>query len=192
MKNLPQKSTERGFTLVELLVVIAIIAVLAAAGFAGGSAAMNKARKLSAQSVATSIATAVEQFYTEYSALPEVGAATNLSTDTGAGVEVLNILAGQETTTSPQNARKVRFFSAKEAKGNRDGATYGTGNILTGLYDPWGQPYFIELDDDYDDTLEFTPTDNLPVTLRGRKVAVYSLGVPKGDKSNSSKIAKSW
>lgn len=191
------KPTSHGFTLVELLVVIAIIAVLAAAGFAGGHAALNKARKVSAQSVATSIATGVEQFYTEYSALPDVEGDTKLSTASGGkGVDVLNILAGKEGDP-PQNARKIRFFSAKEAKGvapnARDGATYGSGDAFTGLYDPWGQPYFIELDTDYDDTLEFTPDgDNSAVTLRGRKVAAYSLGVDTPADSNSTKIAKSW
>ena len=190
----------RGFTLVELLVVIAIIAVLAAAGFAGGHAAMNKARKIAAQSVASSIVTSVDQFYTEYSALPDVGADDSdpLSTDAGEdGVEVLNILAGKETGTSPQNARKVRFFSAKEAKGAapnaRDGATYDPDNAFTGLFDPWGQPYYIVLDTDYDDTLTFPPHSNIsPVTLRGRKVAAFSLGVATPGDTNSSKIAKSW
>ena len=195
------KPTSRGFTLVELLVVIAIIAVLAAAGFAGGNAAMNKARKVSAQSVATSIATGVEQFYTEYSALPVENPPAsadleNLPTDaSGDGVDVLNILAGKETADPPVNSRKIRFFSAKEAKGAganaRDGATY-TGSTFTGLFDPWGEPYYIVLDTDYDDELTFTPQGNSAVTLRGRRVAVYSLGVDTPADSNSAKIAKSW
>ena len=196
------KPTSRGFTLVELLVVIAIIAVLAAAGFAGGNAAMNKARKVSAQSVATSIATGVEQFYNEYSALPSVGSAASsnpdpdpvYATDTADGVAILNILAGREST---QNARKIRSFSAKEAKGGsanpRDGATYDADNNFTGLYDPWGEPYYIAIDTNYNDILLFTPDgDNSAVTLRGRKVAAYSLGVDTPADSNSAKIAKSW
>lgn len=194
MKRLPEKSKQRGFTLVELLVVIAIIAVLAAAGFAGGSAAMNRARKVSAQSVATSIATGVEQFYTEYSALPEVAGTAPYSTDlNGKGVDILNILAGKDSGTPVQNARKIRFFSAKDAKGVRDGAKFN-GDLFTALYDPWGQPYYIELDADYDDTLTFTPqgTPASLVTLRGRKVAAYSLGVANPGDSNASKLAKSW
>lgn len=185
-----------GFTLVELLVVIAIIAVLAAAGFAGGNAAMQRARKVAAQAVATSIATGVEQFYTEYSALPDVGS-DSVTTDSADGVLLLNILAGKEGDP-PQNARKVRFFSAKEAKGGsanpRDGATYDedTG-AFEGLYDPWGEPYYIVLDTEYDDELEVDPAgENDPVTLRGRKVAAYSLGVDTPADSNSTKLAKSW
>ncbi len=188
-----KKSTQRGFTLVELLVVIAIIAVLAAAGFAGGTAAMTKAKRVSAQSVATSIATSVEQFHTEYSALPDVG--KSVRTDTAEGVKLLNILAAQDTTTPPQNARKIRFFSAKEAKGAlpnaRDGATY-TGNTFTGLFDPWGEPYFVELDTDYDDVLDFTPQGSAAVKLRGRKVAAYSLGVDIPAEAKANTLAKSW
>lgn len=195
MKNPPNKAIPRGFTLVELLVVIAIIAVLAAAGFAGGNAAMQRARKVSAQSVATSIATGVEQFYTEYSALPDVGS-DSVTTNTGGGVNLLNILAGKETSTPIQNARKIRFFSAKEAKGSganaRDGATYNASNAFTGLYDPWGQPYYVELDDDYDDTLTFTPQGSSAVTLRGRRVAAYSLGVDAPADATPTKLAKSW
>lgn len=189
------KPNASGFTLVELLVVVAIIAVLAAAGFAGGNAAMQRARKVSAQSVATSIATGVEQFYTEYSALPDVGS-DKVQTDGAEGIQLLNILAGKETGTTIQNARKVRFFSAKEAKSPtanpRDGATY-TGSTFAGLYDPWGEPYYVVLDTDYDDELDVDPDgDNAPVTLRGRKVAAYSLGVDTPADSNSTKIAKSW
>ena len=158
MKNPSKKSTKIGFTLIELLVVISIIAVLAAAGFAAGAAALNRARKVSAQSVATSVANAVEQFYSEYSALPEVGAATGLSTESG---------------------------------GN--GVVYGTGSKLAGLYDPWGQPYFIEMDDDYDDVLDVSPGHSIPVIkLRGRKVAVYSLGVDSPSEANGSTLVKSW
>lgn len=196
MKISSEKSLKPGFTLVELLVVIAIIATLAAAAFSIGPAAMNKARKLSAQNTATSVATAVNQFYTEYSALPDVGSGVKLSTVSGGkGVDLLNILAGEETTDPPQNARKIRFFSGKEAKGKaspRDGVVYGTGNTISGLFDPWGKPYFIELDSEYKETLEFTPSKNPKVTLRGRRVAVYSLGVENPNDAKPNTLVKSW
>ena len=78
MKNPNRSISKQGFTLVELLVVIAIIAVLAAAGFGAGNAALQRAREVTAQSAATSIATSVDQFFTEYSALPDpTGAAAD-------------------------------------------------------------------------------------------------------------------
>ncbi len=190
MKNPSNSHSRKGFTLVELLVVIAIIAVLAAAGFAGGNAAMQRARKVTAQAAATSVATAIDQFYAEYASLPDVGSSTN--TTGGDGVKLLNILAGLETTDPIQNERKIRFLSLKEAKkGNRDGVVYN-GDVIEGLYDPWGGAYYIELDDDYNEKLTFTPENNSVVNLNGRRAAVYSLGVPEGETSNASKLVKTW
>jgi prepilin-type N-terminal cleavage/methylation domain-containing protein len=202
MKTPSKPSSRKGFTLIELLVVIAIIAVLASAGFAVGPAMMNRAKKLSAQAGATSLATAVEQFYTEYSALPDVGTGAPLPTNLGGdGVELLNILVGQEDGNEPQNPRKIRFFSAKEAKGKgssaRDGVVYGTGDSITAFVDPWAQPFYVVMDNEsgekgYNEVLEFTPKDNSPVTLRGRRVAVFSLGVDKNSKSNAKTLVKTW
>jgi prepilin-type N-terminal cleavage/methylation domain-containing protein len=203
MKTPSKPFSRKGFTLVELLVVIAIIAVLASAGFAVGPAMMNRAKKLSAQAGATSLATAVEQFYTEYSALPDVGTGAPLPTNLGGdGVELLNILVGQEDGNEPQNPRKIRFFSAKEAKGTgtnaRDGLLYSSDDkTISAFVDPWGEPYYIVMDNEsdtegYDELLQFTPKDNSPVTVRGRSVAVFSLGVDKNSKSNAKTLVKTW
>ena len=171
--------------------MIAIIAVLAAAGFAGGTAAMNRARKLTAQAAATSVVTAIDQFYTEYQSLPDLGSAS-LTTNTAEGVKLLNILAGLEDGTDIENDRKVRFFTPKEAKnGKRDGAVYASGKI-TGLYDPWGEAYYIEFDDDYDEKLTFTPNKNPAVELNGRRAAVYSLGVKNLGDAKPSTLVKTW
>lgn len=174
--------------------MIAIIAVLAAAGFAGGNAAMQKARKVTAQAAATSVATAIDQFYAEYSSLPS-GSDGSLATDSGDGVDVLNILAGLEDGDDIENDRKIRFLSLKEAKsGNRDGVVYGAnGNTIEGLYDPWGQPYFIVMDTDYDEKLSVTPGNGIgQVRLNGRRAAVYSLGVNSPGDANNSTLVKTW
>jgi len=194
MKTPPVSRFRKGFTLIELLVVIAIIAVLAAAGFAGGTAALNKARKVTAQAAATSVATAIEQFYSDYSSLPTGTGGMSTATG-GTGVAVLNILAGLETGTSIENERKVRYLSLKEAKsGNRDGVVYNTATPpqITGMFDPWGQPYFIVMDADYDERLIFTPEKNDEVKLNGRRAAVYSLGVKNTGDANASTLVKTW
>ena len=199
MKNPYTSKPRKGFTLVELLVVIAIIAVLAAAGFSVGTSALNKARKLSAQAAATSLSTAIDQFYTEYSSLPEgSGSGTGtqgVATDTPAGVSLLNILAASESGTNIENERKVRFLSIKEAKnGTRDGLAYDAqGDAITGLYDPWGQPYYIVLDDNYDEKIEVEPGQGIDkVTLNGRHAAIYSLGVKNVGDANKQTMVKSW
>lgn len=193
MKNPSITHPQKGFTLVELLVVIAIIAVLAAAGFAGGTAAMNKARKVTAQAAATSLATAIEQFYTEYSALPDVGASA-VVTNGATGVTLLNILAGLEPGPTIQNDRKVRFLSLKEAKNNKDGLVFNsTGTAITNLFDPWGQPYYVSLDDDYDERIAVAPGNGIPTSnLNGRRVAVYSFGVKTLADAKPSTFVKTW
>lgn len=195
--KIPNRNISRsGFTLVELLVVIAIIAVLAAAGFAGGTAAIQKARKVTAQSVASSVESAVESFYSDYSALPDpTGTATDdntppYTTDTGPGVDLLNILAGKESTTS-QNDRKIRYLSLKEGKGGRDGADYAANGSFTGLFDPWGEPYSIVLDYGYDERITVSPLGS-PIVLNGRRVAVYSRGTDSSGDANSKTLVKTW
>lgn len=198
MKISSEKSMKRGFTLIELLVVMAIIATLAAAAFSIGPVAMNKARKVSALNSANAVATSVNQFYAEYSALPDPGTNstdTEFSTTSPGGINLLEILAGLDNTAPipDQNARKIRFFSGKESKNRKDGVEYSPdGKSITALYDPWGQPYFIRLDYDYDERLTVTAGSTPAVTLNGRRVAVYSLGVsePKAAKPNT--IVKTW
>jgi prepilin-type N-terminal cleavage/methylation domain-containing protein len=194
MKNPSKPFSRKGFTLVELLVVIAIIAVLASAGFSVGPAMMNKAKKLSAHATATNIANAVEQFYTEYSVLPDPDTVSNSAEKefTTTESDLLDILAGGIKTKSiEQNPRKIRFLSVKEAKNGLDGAVY-TGTAIDKILDPWGQPFYIRLDYDYDEKLEFTPPRSTKVTLNGRRVAVYSLGVKVPADSNAKTLVKTW
>lgn len=196
MKTPSKPFSRKGFTLVELLVVIAIIAVLASAGFAVGPAMMNRAKKLSAQATATNIANAVEQFYTEYSVLPDPDTVSNSAEKefTTNESDLLDILAGgSETKSIEQNPRKIRFLSVKEAKNGMDGALY-TDDAISKILDPWGQPFYIMLDYDYDEKLKVDPVaGSAPTsTLNGRRVAVYSLGVKVPADSNAKTLVKTW
>lgn len=194
MKIPTKPFSRKGFTLVELLVVIAIIAVLAAAGFSVGPAMMNRAKKLSSQASATALASAVEQFYTEYSALPDPGSNTSdaeYSTSESNGVRLLEILTGIDN--GDQNARKIRFLTAKEANNSKDGIVYGgNGDRIEKMVDAWGQPFFIRLDYDYDERIMVNPQGSPAVNLNGRRVAVYSLGVATSGDANAKTLVKSW
>jgi prepilin-type N-terminal cleavage/methylation domain-containing protein len=178
MKNQSRRHSH-GFTLVELLVVIAIIAVLASAGFAAGNAAIQKARKTTALSAATAIESAVNNFYTEYGSMPLDGSSdTTVQTDSGPGVTMLRVLLGIEGNSSNVlNTRGIRFLSVKEGKANRNGLIYqGTGTDIRGLYDPWGGPYHVRLDLDYDEKITVQPSAGSSTTLNGRRVAAWSNG----------------
>ena len=204
MKLAPNKRNRLGFTLVELLVVIMIIAILSTIGFSVGLGALQKARKVTAQAAATNVANAVEQFYSEYNLLPDPADATVDNTTpyvtnvAGNGVELLNILSGFEVTTGDvQNDRKLRFLGVKESdNGKRGGIVYnGTGDKVVGLFDPWGQPYYIVLDYDYDGRLEFNISldgSTYPAKLNNKRVAVYSLGTDTPSDAKRKDLVKTW
>jgi prepilin-type N-terminal cleavage/methylation domain-containing protein len=178
MKN-PIPRRKHGFTLVELLVVIAIIAVLAGAGFAAGNAAIQKARRTTALATATSIEAAVNNFYTEYGTMPKSGLSADVVVNTKDDLDFLRVLLGlNETANPPLNTRAIKFLSVREGKGNRNGLVYNpAGTNVTGLFDPWGGPYYIALDGDYDERVTPTPSAaGARPSLNGRRVAVWSNG----------------
>lgn len=175
--------TPRGFTLVELLVVIAIIAVLAGLGSAMANSMIQKAKKTTCLAAATAIETAVNNFYTEYGSMPSVGTtdtttAAPLKTNQTTGLDLLRALLGIETAATPLNVRGIKFLSTKEGKANKNGLIYTTdGADITGMFDPWGGPYNIILDLDYNEKISAkTKAETTAVTLNGRRVAVWSDG----------------
>lgn len=203
MKPAPNKRNRLGFTLVELLVVIVIIAILSTIGFSVGLGALHKARRVTAQAAAMNVANAVEHFYSEYNLLPDPADATEDNTPyvtdaAGDGVELLNILSGYEDTTGDvQNGRKLRFLGVKESdNGKRGGIVYnGTGDKVVGLFDPWGQPYYIVLDYDYDGRLELNISldgSTYAPKLNNKNVAVYSLGTETPSDAKRKDLVKTW
>lgn len=197
---------QRGFTLVELLVVITIIIILAAAGFAGALKAMARAKSTKAHAALTSLEQAVNQFYNEYGRLPAINSATSdaqYETALEDGKKLLEPLLGKEDTTSGsstiQNPKQLSFLSVPDGKikgtAGIDGLVYEVGSTskVRGLYDPWGHPYKILLDNDYDEELSVNVAGTTK-NLHGRRVAVWSLGAD--GKSDDAKTAaddvKNW
>lgn len=183
MKTHPSRS-KKGFTLVELLVVIAIIAVLASAGFTAGARAIQKGKQVTCLATATSIENSVNSFFTEYGSMPKTGITTDTvvataDKSTDFDIDFLNILLGEETSTTAVNSKAIKFLTVREGKGDKDGVIYNTGSngTVEGLYDPWGGAFFVMLDGDYDEKLEVKPAAaSAPTYLRNRRVAVWSNG----------------
>ena len=190
----------RGFTLVELLVVIAIIAVLAGLATSMASSMIQKAKKTTCLATATAIETAVNNFYTEYGSMPSSGTAdTPLKTDATTGLNLLRVLLGIESSTASPiyNSRGIKFLSVKEGKANKNGLIYNTaGTDITGMFDPWGGPYNIILDLDYNEKISAkTKAETAAVTLNGRRVAVWSDGadgVPATATGKATDDVKTW
>jgi prepilin-type N-terminal cleavage/methylation domain-containing protein len=199
MKTQIKRSSHRGFTLVELLVVIAIIAILASVAFAVSVGALQRARMVKSLASATSVANGVEAFYADYNLLPgpESGApdndngATPYETDAAEGIDLLNVLSGLE---DDQNERKINYLGVAEAtKGNRDGIVYNSSSGgIVGLYDSWGQPFFIVIDYNYDGRLNFNVSNIGAIALNNKNVAVYSLGTDTPSEAKRKDLVKTW
>jgi prepilin-type N-terminal cleavage/methylation domain-containing protein len=144
MKNIPAFSGHKprtlfthplGFTLVELLIVIAIIAILAGLAFPAVQGALQSGKKAQARNDVHQLAAAIKAFQLEYGRLPGTG-----TSDGPAPGDLMTTL----TSSNSQNPRGIVFFEpkiAKQGKGGLDGTVYK---------DPWGNPYTITLDYNYD------------------------------------------
>lgn len=123
---------------------------------------------------ANQIGSAVTSYYYDNNTLPvpattkATPGGTVFSTDSPEGLEVVNQLAGH-------NPRGVKYLIPKEAKEKKDGAVYdASGSRITGLYDPWGNPYMIALDTNYEEKI--TIPFKIPVFINGKRCSVYSAG----------------
>lgn len=138
-----------GFTLLELLIVIAIIVALAGLLFPAAQSVLERAKKVQAKNDLTQIVTAVNAYYMEYGKYPLPstasgdGYATGATTGT-ASKDILNPLRNLDPTLNP---RQVVFISPPEdtAQTNPRGKIGSDGQF----HDPWGTPYGITIDADY-------------------------------------------
>ena len=178
-------SSSKRFTLIELLVVIAIIIILSGLVFPALGTVRNNAKKTKASSECQGLKTALVMYESEFSCWPAQG--TSDAVVTGANYDKLcKALLGEKD----YNPKNMVFYEG--------GTTYKDGE---GILDPWGQQYQIILDFDYDGMISETPTgdqgvvksvnkyNNRSGNLRTR-VAVFSFGVKKDDKSTKDELAK--
>lgn len=183
MKTRQSRRAHSGFTLVELLVVISIIVVLAAMSFGAANMAINKAKKLQTTNDATALQQALNNYYSEYSKLPDVGmSGDEMQTDGQTGIELLKVLLGKEDSgTEMQNPRQIAFLNSKVSKNkNKGGLVYsngGSGANPEGFYDAWGNPFFIKVDDDFDQEIP-DPLEQGNI-VRNKSFIVYSYGPDK-------------
>lgn len=139
------------------------------------TAAIGKAKKVTSLATSIALESAVNNIYLEYSRLPNVG--SRVTTNSPEGLKLLNILLGLDAKSdNALNSRTIKFLAVKEGKNNKNGLICAAdGKSVEGLYDPWGSPYTIELDTDYNEELYFTFASKA-IDLKGRRVAVYSPG----------------
>jgi len=170
-----------GFTIVELLVVISVIAILASLLLPVLSAVTKKAKETKAKLEARDIATAIQGYDSAYGRFPvsaaaqaaanpdftyggtfqTPGAPVQIGTVVGGSVSnnsevvaILMDLTNYPGTTTPtvnanyqKNPQQTIFLNAKMSG---DTSSPGVGTDLV-YRDPWGNPYIITMDLNYDE-----------------------------------------
>jgi len=134
------KTKSTAFTLIELLTVVAIIAILVGLLFPAILIAIKNAEKAQAKEDEKHIEIAVRNFFTEYGRLPSatVGPDTPTGTDNSS---IINELIASNATLNP---KRITFLELPNRKNAR---------INGSFCDPWGQPYSITLDTDYNNVV---------------------------------------
>jgi prepilin-type N-terminal cleavage/methylation domain-containing protein len=182
------RSSVSAFTLIELLVVIMIIAVLLGLAFPVFQGVQNQARKAQARNDLVQIVTAVNAYYTEYGKYP-LAPATPADTTFGATTTNAPLFNELRSVTVTQNPRRIVFLSPPDAKDtNNPRAGISVAPASAGQYfDPWGKPYLIRIDTDYDNQVSNPYSQNAGGTpLLRSGVIAWSCGKDALSQSTST------
>ena len=169
--------------------IFAAIVISAAVLFRLPTTNPEHGRKGTALATATALESAINNIYTEYGKLPDVG--SRVTTNSPEGLKLLNILLGIDIKSdNAPNPRGIKFLSVKEGKNNKGGLIYAAdGKSVEGLYDPWGSPYTVILDTENKERLHFT-IGSKTIDLKDRRSAVFSRGPDK--RIGTSDDVRSW
>src|SRR5439155_11147705 len=164
------------FTLMELLVVIAIIAILIGLLFPAFRAVQNQAKQTQAKNDLTQIVNAVNAFYTDYGKYPLVTADAIYGPAANPNNTLFNVLRAQDPANNP---RQIVFISPPYVKNDTAGnRRSGVSPTTSQYYDPWGQPYNVEIDGNYDNAVANPYTANAGATPNlSIGVIAWSLGI---------------
>ena len=153
------------FTLIEMLAVITIIMILAGIIFTSFSSALRQTHITKARADSQMIKVALTQYYSEYGKWPSCSNGTQLATQ----ADIIAVLGGNELTAAGQtcnagiasaNPKKMTFLSP--GKGDTCGVSPNAYFI-----DPWGIPYNIAIDYNYDNQITSADTQYLAPDLSG-------------------------
>ncbi|MEM7383887.1 MAG: prepilin-type N-terminal cleavage/methylation domain-containing protein [Verrucomicrobiota bacterium] len=180
---------QRGFTLIELLIVITIIAILAGLGLQVGPKVIEKARQTQARNDCVNLEAAIKGYFAEYGRYPVALGSRETWKSTSEFMDVLTFHTASPVVQE-MNPRGLVFFEARKTTDKVDGSGFVT---TTRQYnDPWGKPYEIILDTDFDHQV------NVPNQYKQRgdsrlkkSVLVHSAG-KDGDWGDVADNVASW
>jgi len=167
----------QAFTLIELLIVIVIIAILAALLFPAFRGVQAQARRAQAKNDLTQIVTAVNAFYTEYGKYP-LATDDSIISNNADLFYTLRAVASGANAGNAVNTRQIVFISPPDVKDpSKPRSGIGTTTGAGQFFDPWGTPYYVEIDGNYDNAVSNPYTANAGATPNLQiGVIAWSLG----------------
>ncbi len=193
----------KGFTLIELIVVIAILATLASIAYPAYMSFMDDAKRTSSAKTCADIVEAVTRFRTDNNGMlpyvvdavkPDKNDQIFLKTADGEDADMLKILTNNEEDEDNRvNSLKEFYLKSTEVEEPVDGLYTNPNNGELGLYDPWGNPYYVVLCEEEDGCLD--PFASRKKRLRNKPCIVYGLGpdglgvAPNGKAGKKEKAA---
>ena len=184
MKHSSSHPRGSGFTLIEMLVVIAIIAILAGILLPVLAAAKKKARVAQAKLEVKNIAAAISAYQSTYGVYPtdsndlsaKAGVDATYTNNTDMMIILLNVTNRPPNLNGVRNPQSHVFLNGKMVNNS---TLPGISTVDYNFRDPWGRPYIITLDLDYNNRCDdaayskaAAPYNNPLAT----PVAVWSLG----------------
>lgn len=153
----PARRDLAAFTLIEMLVVISIIAILMGLAFPAFQSVQNSAKRTQAKNDITQIVTAVNAFYTEYGRYPVLAGNATGTYDEKNNDQLFNVLTaradqGEQLGLNPKRIQFIIMPTAKNASKPVSGQA-PSGPYQYKWVDPWGMPYFVRVDFDYDNNI---------------------------------------
>lgn len=176
------------FTLIELLVVLMIIAILMGLAFPVFQGVQNQTRKTQAKNDLMQIVTAINAYYTEYGKYP-LTPPTPADKTYGATATNEQLFNELRFVAATDNPRGIVFLSPPDAKDvNSPRAGISSAPASSGQYfDPWGKPYLIRIDTDYDNQVSNPYSQNAgSVPLLRSGVIAWSFGKDALSQSTST------
>lgn len=174
MKTHSAVSRREGFTLLEILIVISIIGVLTALAIPAIQGVFARARKTEALSVIQGITNGLKQYQVDYGRFPAAfGQASEEPSPLDEGSAVLKVLLGEKAQRL--NPKAERYIEPKVGKAGT-GGLIGVGANYS-LVDPWGRPYQVIMDLNYDGRIANPDAQNEDSAISSEALAQLPVSV---------------